>query len=51
MLPQHASVRDGGTGVDGISRAGLNKIVGNTFNEGMRKVCAFQMLVMRFLIV
>eukprot|EP00960_Hanusia_phi_P010960 322119-Hanusia_phi.AAC.2 len=37
MLPQHASVRDGGTGVDGISRAGLNKIVGNTFNEGMRK--------------
>eukprot|EP00293_Proteomonas_sulcata_P017458 CAMPEP_0184289686 /NCGR_PEP_ID=MMETSP1049-20130417/2073_1 /TAXON_ID=77928 /ORGANISM="Proteomonas sulcata, Strain CCMP704" /LENGTH=433 /DNA_ID=CAMNT_0026596571 /DNA_START=12 /DNA_END=1313 /DNA_ORIENTATION=- len=36
-MPQHASVRDGGTGVDGVSRAGLNKIVGQSYAEGMRK--------------
>jgi hypothetical protein len=37
MLSQHASVRDGGTSVDGVSRAALNKMVGLQFSEGMRK--------------
>jgi len=37
MMSQHANVRDGGTSVDGVSRAGLNKLVGSQYNEGMRK--------------
>lgn len=37
MLSPHANVRDGGTSVDGVSRAGLNKLVGTFYQEGMRK--------------
>lgn len=37
MMSQHANVRDGGTSVDGVSRAGLNKLVGSSYQEGMRK--------------
>jgi len=38
MMPQHALARDGGTGVEGVSRGRLNKLVGQSFQEGMRKV-------------
>jgi len=37
MLSEHADIRVGGSSVDGVSRAGLNKIVGKRFAEGMRK--------------
>ena len=37
MLSEHADIRVGGSSVDGVSRAGLNKIVGKHFAEGMRK--------------
>ena len=37
MMCQHANVRDGGTSVDGVSRACLNKLVGLYYQEGMRK--------------
>lgn len=37
MMSQHANVRDGGTSVDGVSRACLNKLVGLYYQEGMRK--------------
>jgi len=37
MLAQYADIRVGGSSVDGVSRAGLNKIVGTYFAEGMRK--------------
>jgi hypothetical protein len=37
MMSQHANVKDGGTSVDGVSRAGLNKLLGTYFLEGMRK--------------
>jgi hypothetical protein len=37
MMSQHANVKDGGTSVDGVSRAGLNKLLGAYFQEGMRK--------------
>ena len=36
-MSQHANVRDGGTSVDGVSRACLNKLVGMHYQEGMRK--------------
>lgn len=38
MLSHHASVKDGGSGVEGISRGRLNKMAGSIFQEGMRKV-------------
>ncbi|KAJ1490381.1 hypothetical protein T484DRAFT_2018737 [Baffinella frigidus] len=37
MLSHHASVKDGGSGVEGISRGRLNKMAGSIFQEGMRK--------------
>lgn len=37
MLSQHADIRVGGSSVDGVSRAGLNKMVGMHFSQGMRK--------------
>ena len=37
MLSHHAHVKDGGTSVDGVTRAALNKMVGLYFREGMRK--------------
>ena len=37
MMSQHANVKDGGTSVHGVSRAGLNKLLGAYFHEGMRK--------------
>ena len=37
MMSHHANVRDGGSSVDGMSRAGLNKLVGTYYQEGMRK--------------
>jgi len=37
MLSEHADIRVGGSSVDGVSRAGLTKIVGTHFAEGMRK--------------
>ena len=37
MLSHHAHVKDGGTSVDGVTRAALNKMVGLYFHEGMRK--------------
>ena len=37
MFSQHADIRFGGCSVDGVSRAGLNKIISTHFAEGMRK--------------
>jgi hypothetical protein len=37
MMPRQAHVRDGGSSVDGVSRALLNKLVGKRFREGMRR--------------
>ena len=37
MLSDYADIRVGGASVDGVSRAGLNKMVGMNFSEGMRK--------------
>jgi hypothetical protein len=36
-MSQHANVCDGGTSIDGVSRACLNKLVGMHYQEGMRK--------------
>ena len=45
MFCYHADIRNGGTSVDGISRAALNKIVGLHFSQGMRKTASFCNLV------
>jgi len=37
IYPQHTNLQDGGTSLDGISRAGVNKVVGRLYQEGMRK--------------
>jgi hypothetical protein len=37
IFKEHASIRDGGVAINGVSRAALNKIVGRHFQEGMRK--------------